>query len=95
MVVSFAQEDSFASAVSKTFDGKHPCKLCRLVEAGRSADQTPDEIVRVTKLEGCEPVRFMTLRPASSSTELPPWVIESWSPRNESPRLTPPRVTLL
>lgn len=39
MVVTYSSEGSFTEAVSKTFDGSHPCQLCKLVEHGQgSAD---------------------------------------------------------
>ena len=33
MAVNFAQTDSFDVALKKTFDGKHPCRICKTVEA--------------------------------------------------------------
>ena len=39
MFVRFAQEDSVGEALEKTFDGKHPCPLCRKVQEGRSQDR--------------------------------------------------------
>lgn len=35
MLVSFSQKDGFATALEKTFDGKHPCKLCKAVDQAR------------------------------------------------------------
>ena len=40
MLVRFSRTESFAEAAKKTFDGKHPCPLCKLVKirsARRSA----------------------------------------------------------
>ena len=39
MIVSFARQDGFEQAVVKTFSGRHPCKLCKLVEEGRKAEK--------------------------------------------------------
>jgi hypothetical protein len=30
---------SFEEALTKTFDGKHPCKLCKSIDAGKSAEK--------------------------------------------------------
>ena len=30
--------ESFCAALSKTFDGKHPCKLCKLVKEGKKSE---------------------------------------------------------
>lgn len=39
MVVSYSRSDSFTTAVKKTFDGEHPCKMCKIVKQGRQAEQ--------------------------------------------------------
>ena len=39
MAVSYSQNASFKEALQKTFDGQHPCKLCKVVEAGRKAEK--------------------------------------------------------
>jgi len=42
MLVEHSQSGSLASAITKTFDGQHPCKLCKAVDAG-SQDQPRSE----------------------------------------------------
>ena len=39
MFADNSRTDDFGSALVKTFDGKHPCKLCKEVEAGRKSDR--------------------------------------------------------
>ena len=39
MIVDYSAETSFSSSISKTFDGKNQCELCRFVEAGQKQDQ--------------------------------------------------------
>ncbi len=39
MLAGFSQRDSLAEALSKTFDGKHPCKLCLQIRAERQQQQ--------------------------------------------------------
>lgn len=39
MAANFSQTDSFPVAISKTFDGKNPCKLCKVVSEGKKADK--------------------------------------------------------
>jgi hypothetical protein len=34
MVVSYSQDGTVLDALQKTFDGEHPCPLCKLVERG-------------------------------------------------------------
>ncbi len=40
MFVEFSRVESFASALSMTFDGQHRCSLCRAVQNGRDADRS-------------------------------------------------------
>ncbi len=39
MLISWSQEVSLVEAVKNTFDGEHPCPLCKAVESGRK--ETP------------------------------------------------------
>ena len=39
MAVNFSQTESFATALQKTFDGQHPCPLCKLVKAGQTSEK--------------------------------------------------------
>src|SRR6266576_3215000 len=42
MTVRYAKCDSFEVALQKTFDGRHPCKLCKLVKQGKASEQKRD-----------------------------------------------------
>lgn len=42
MMIKFSQQDSLAEAVSKTFDGEHPCPLCNAVKKGMDASNQED-----------------------------------------------------
>ena len=39
MMLAYSQQSSFKEAVAKTFDGKHPCALCKIVKQGRAEEQ--------------------------------------------------------
>lgn len=39
MLVSYSQEGTFEEAVQKTFDGAHPCNLCKAIDAGKAAEK--------------------------------------------------------
>ena len=39
MVIAYSQQSSFQEAVAKTFDGNHPCALCKIVKQGRAEEQ--------------------------------------------------------
>ncbi len=39
MIGHYAREGSLASAISKTFDGRHPCTLCHIIQNGSQQEQ--------------------------------------------------------
>jgi hypothetical protein len=43
MVVSFSQEGTMLDALEKTFDGEHPCPLCKVVERGTAESGDDDD----------------------------------------------------
>src|SRR5882757_838203 len=47
MLLSYSQEGQFAQAVTKTFDGRHPCSLCKEIEREKSKEQQPARAVNV------------------------------------------------
>jgi hypothetical protein len=51
MVISYAQDAPLVEAVSKTFDGKHPCKLCRQISEGKKSEKRPEARVELKKFE--------------------------------------------
>ena len=42
MVIKYSQHSSLREALQKTFDGKHPCSICKVVKAGRQDEQKRD-----------------------------------------------------
>ncbi len=38
MLVTYSRDASFQDAVSKTFDGEHPCALCKVIKSGRAEE---------------------------------------------------------
>ena len=51
MVVSYSQNSSVSEALTKTFDGKHPCKLCKVVEQGKKQQEEHDIPLQKFKFE--------------------------------------------
>ena len=52
MVISYSQEEaSLPEALEKTFDGAHPCTLCKVVRDGKSDEQRQEETRTVAKLD--------------------------------------------
>lgn len=61
MTVSFAQTAPLSEALAKTFDGKHPCHLCRLVQDGKKSEKRQDAQTESVKLDLCLDAQPITL----------------------------------
>jgi hypothetical protein len=42
MIVDYSKRGSLCEAIAHTFDGAHPCSLCRIVERGKTTDKKSD-----------------------------------------------------
>lgn len=73
MIVVYSQEGTLAEAVKKTFDGKHPCKFCRVVQEAQTPDPEDvpkEETGRVLEMLG--EVQLVSVPPVPvRSCELP------------------------
>ncbi len=81
---------SFSEAVSKTFDGKHPCCLCKAIAAAKKSEKKSAAVSPVLKME------FPLL--AGKMSFFPPTLFEILSPPEAfddslsfPPPLPPPR----
>lgn len=63
MVISYARDGSVIEAVTKTFDGEHPCPLCKVVEEGQKQDQEKTLDGKIKKLEAALLVALASLVP--------------------------------
>ncbi len=45
MIVRYSQQQTLAVAISKTFDGEHPCGLCKIIQTARAGE--PDQPARL------------------------------------------------
>jgi hypothetical protein len=51
MAVSYSKSSNICQALEKTFDGKHLCKLCKLVRAGKKAESSGDLKIDLKKID--------------------------------------------
>ncbi len=58
MLATNLQTESVGAAITKTFDGAHPCKMCKQISAGKKEEKKTDLTLQIKKLE------FVSLRPA-------------------------------
>lgn len=49
MVKDFSRTESLGQAVGKTFDGRHPCSLCKKITAQRAHDEKAPVTVKADK----------------------------------------------
>lgn len=69
MIVSFSQEAPLGEAVVKTFDGQHPCKLCKQIARGKQSEKKSEYKFESSKLEfSYMPVAFIFRAPSSFRT---------------------------
>ena len=90
MAVSYSQNAPLSEALRKTFDGQHPCKLCKVVREGKKSEHKQACLKVETKLDYC------LVRAPSPLDSPPPFVIhpgasDSRPLRADSPPTPPPR----
>lgn len=44
MLANNLQTDSFEAAVTKTFDGEHPCAMCKVIKQGHSEERKQNQL---------------------------------------------------
>ena len=90
MFVSFAQQTTLSDAFAKTFDGKNPCRICKLVREGQQSEKARESTLPLVKIESL-PCSTSFVLPPPAPPSLLPVHDEAASPRAESPPLPPPR----
>lgn len=84
MVITYSEHTSLADALVKTFDGKHPCALCRQIAKERQSDKKSPSPVHLKKLE------FLAIKAHFIfSSPLRAWDRAPFEDRLESVVLTP------
>jgi hypothetical protein len=51
MIVNYSQDAPLTEALAKTFDGKHPCSLCKQIAHGKQSEKKTDSVSVGKKLE--------------------------------------------
>ncbi len=89
MTLDFSKQSSLASAISKTLDGQHPCKMCETVKQGQSKDQKIEFSKNLLKTEAVlAKTFFVPVPPLSDARPLSGFCI--WSIRRDPPPTQPP-----
>jgi hypothetical protein len=95
MAVTYSlDEGSVDRGLVKTFDGEHPCCLCKAAAKGRQSEQKPAAPSKELKKLKCETLLGSILRiPSPHSVRLPVlWESRNAQPRSEAPASPPPEL---
>ena len=90
MFVTFAQTDTVHEALTKTFDGKHPCSLCKFVKKAKQGEKKEQTINVEAKLNLMLSVEACRLNPPTAYSLLP-LLDDVTASRTDSPPVPPPR----
>jgi hypothetical protein len=66
MLVNNLTTTSFSGAVQRTFDGKHPCALCKAIAKGKKSEKKPDTLLSLKKFEAPNQAVTMRVSPPAS-----------------------------
>jgi hypothetical protein len=51
MLANHLRSQSIATAMAQTFDGEHPCPICKAIAQGKRSEKKSDVEIKVTRLE--------------------------------------------
>jgi hypothetical protein len=93
MLITYSRDANIVEAVSKTFDGAHPCPLCKTIKQGRDDERKKSPSVSLTKMD------LKYLKPQGSPLAAPAFRPHSWPLLEQmalaiahEPPVPPPRV---
>jgi hypothetical protein len=93
MLVKYSRQATLAQAVEMTFDGKHPCRLCRIVQQNQAHERQPQPKSNSASKDFLQldlpPHAWAMLHPVVPRPE--PEVLAVPAPRSYPPPLPPPR----
>jgi hypothetical protein len=90
MIVQYSQTASLAEAIAQTFDGDHPCGLCKDLTAARHSGKKSDAPPTAIKPDLICATRTIVLLPRSVDFPFARWEVNA-SALAHSPPTPPPR----
>jgi hypothetical protein len=66
MLADNLRTTSFSAALQRTFDGKHPCPLCKAIAQGKKSEKKSDALLPLKKFEGLNQVVAIVVSPPAS-----------------------------
>jgi hypothetical protein len=93
MMVTFSQDAPLREALVKTFDGKHPCALCKEIAKDRRSEKKTDSSPPIRKLEfSYSPAAFVFAAPSYYWETS--WPQQAWAAHAQAPPVPPPKQLL-
>ena len=94
MIVEYSHGAAVSDAVQKTFDGQHPCQICKAIEKSRQSDKKNETVQSVKKIEFFDELREKFVFQVAASGVLA--VVDRFpEARSEQPIAPPPRSGLV
>jgi hypothetical protein len=90
MLAKNLRRESFQEAVVRTFDGKHPCQMCKAVNAGKNTTKKPEFTNAASRFEFYAAARC-TIAHVAEPPVVVPVADESAIYRAVQPPTPPPR----
>jgi hypothetical protein len=90
MVVNYSQHCSLGQAIVETFDGKHPCGLCKEINKAKNTEKRQDAQPSADKADLICTIRRVVLLPPFSPFNYPEFA-SSLICGSEQPLSPPPR----
>jgi hypothetical protein len=91
MIVTYSEKAPLAVALKETFDGKHPCPLCKAIAAAKKAGKKNEFTLQIKKLE-FPPVTENFVLVAPAQFQLLPRAGNAFAESlTQKPLLPPPR----
>ena len=90
MIVDYSKRGSLCEAISRTFDGAHPCSLCHIVEKGKTTEKKSDLQLLTPKIDMICTKRAVTLVPPIGYVDYAAGDFSVFK-IGESPPVPPPR----
>jgi len=92
MLVKYSESEGVEVGISKTFDGKHPCDLCRSIAKNKQTEKQQSSQANAAKIYLVAHAQRWTLQPPRYFWFLKT-PIASLSSCDSSPPVPPPRVS--
>jgi hypothetical protein len=94
MIVQYSQHASLATAVKQTFDGEHPCQLCKQIKTVEHSQKTKDVLAFTIKPDLICTARVIQLRSPCVPFYFDKLLVSAVV-RTHSPPTPPPRFALV